>query len=180
MAPAHLAGDAQALIETLGLAPHPEGGHYREIFRDPDPPGGRGAASAIYYLLCAGERSHWHRVDAVEIWQHLAGEALALAVSADGLSQELHTLGKDSDAKDLGAKDLGTKDLGTKDLGAKDLGAKDLGEVARPQLIVPKDAWQSAWPLGAFALVACVVAPAFRFEGFELAPSGWQPGQGKP
>jgi uncharacterized protein len=148
MAPARPAGDAQALIETLGLAPHPEGGHYREIFRDPDPPGGRGAASAIYYLLCAGERSHWHRVDAVEIWQHLAGEALALAVSADGLSQELHTLGKDSGA--------------------------------RPQLIVPKDAWQSAWPLGAFALVACVVAPAFRFEGFELAPPGWAPGQGKP
>jgi uncharacterized protein len=139
-------GDADALIAALGLVPHPEGGHYREIFRDPDPPGGRGAATAIYYLLRAGERSHWHRIDAVEIWQHLAGDALALGVSADGLNRAVHRLGKDLDA----------------------------GE--RAQFVVPKGAWQSAWPLGAFALIACVVSPAFRFEGFELAPSGWEPG----
>lgn len=142
-----LAGrDAEALIRALELSPHPEGGHYREIFRDPDPPGGRGAATAIYYLLRAGERSHWHRVDGVEVWRFLAGDALALGISIDGKTRAVHKLGKNT------------------------------GSDERTQVTVPKDAWQSAEPLGAFALVACIVAPAFRFEGFELAPSGWEPG----
>ena len=140
-----LAGrDADALIRALELGPHPEGGHYRENFRDPDPPGGRGAATAIYYLFRAGERSHWHRVDAVEVWRFLAGDALALGVSIDGKSRTIHALGNGPDE--------------------------------RGQITVPKDAWQSAEPLGAFALVACIVAPAFRFAGFELAPPGWEPG----
>ncbi|HUC63576.1 MAG TPA: cupin domain-containing protein [Alphaproteobacteria bacterium] len=140
--------DAHTLIAALDLKPHPEGGYYREIFRDPDPPGGRGAATAIYYLLAAGERSHWHRIDAVEIWRHLAGAALAIGVSVDGKSRAIHTLGKAAGA--------------------------------RAQVTVPKSAWQSAWPLGTFALVACIVAPAFRFEGFELAPAGWEPGEPEP
>ena len=69
---------ADGLIAALGLEPHPEGGHYRETFRHVPPAGGRGAMTAIYYLLKAGERSHWHRVDAAEIWHWYAGSALAL------------------------------------------------------------------------------------------------------
>lgn len=69
---------ADETIAALGLAPHPEGGHYRETFRHVPPGGGRGAMTAIYYLLKAGERSHWHRVDAAEIWHWYAGSPLAL------------------------------------------------------------------------------------------------------
>lgn len=70
--------DPDALIAHLGLAPHPEGGHYREIWRDRPAGGARGAGTAIYYLLRAGERSHWHRVDAAEAWHFYGGDALAL------------------------------------------------------------------------------------------------------
>jgi uncharacterized protein len=65
--------DAEAVIETLALAPHPEGGWYRETFRDTPASGGRGALTQIYYLLRQGERSHWHRVDAFEVWHFYAG-----------------------------------------------------------------------------------------------------------
>lgn len=139
--------ETESLIAAFSLTPHPEGGHYREIYRDPDPSGGRGAITAIYYLLKAGERSHWHRVDALEIWHHYAGTALALHVSEDGRAAITHKLGKNIAA----------------------------GE--RPQVIVPAHAWQRAEPLGAFALVGCTVAPAFQFDGFELAPTGWEPGR---
>ncbi len=81
--------NADAVIAALGLAPHPEGGHYRETFRHADPAGGRGAMTAIYYLLKAGERSHWHRVDAAEIWHWYAGSPLALFMPAR------HVLGPD-------------------------------------------------------------------------------------
>src|SRR3546814_12258330 len=74
---------AQRIIEALGLTPHPEGGHFRETFRAPAPDGVRGAATAIVYLLAAGERSHWHRVDAEEIWAFHAGEPIELLISAD-------------------------------------------------------------------------------------------------
>jgi len=135
----------EAIIATLGLRPHPEGGHFAETFRDVREVGGRPVSTAIYYLLRAGERSHWHRVDAVEIWHFYAGATLELSLS-DGMSVEQARLGRDLDA----------------------------GE--QPQLVVPRDRWQSATSLGAWTLVGCTVAPGFRFEGFEMAPPGWRPG----
>lgn len=139
--------DPDEVIATLGLAPHPEGGHFRETFREPSE--GRGHGTAIYYLLKAGERSHWHRVDAAEIWHWYAGGPLSLSISADGKTSETQQLGP------------------------------DLAAGERPQLIVPAAAWQSAEPLGAWTLVGCTVTPAFVFEGFELAPPDWAPGSGK-
>lgn len=137
---------ARHLITTLGMIPHPEGGHYVETFKDAPGPDGRPASTAIYYLLDVGETSHWHRVDAVEIWHWHAGSPLALKISLDGKSETLHRLGPDVAA----------------------------GE--RPQVIVPRDAWQTASSVGGWTLVGCTVAPGFRFEGFEMAPPGWQPG----
>ena len=135
---------AQAIIDTLGLQPHPEGGWYAETFRDENGDG-RPASTAIYYLLQAGERSHWHRVrDAAEIWHFYAGDPLLLRISDGTTVQELH-LGPDVAA----------------------------GE--RPQAVVPADAWQSAEPLGQFTLVGCTVAPGFEFSSFEMAPPGWMP-----
>ena len=135
---------AQAIIDTLGLQPHPEGGWYAETFRDENADG-RPASTAIYYLLQAGERSHWHRVrDAAEIWHFYAGDPLLLRISEGTTVQELH-LGPDVAA----------------------------GE--RPQAVVPADAWQSAEPLGQFTLVGCTVAPGFEFSSFEMAPPGWMP-----
>jgi predicted cupin superfamily sugar epimerase len=138
--------EARAVIAALGLAPHPEGGWFRETFRDPSEGGRRGASTAIYYLLMAGERSHWHRVDAAEIWHWYAGAALELAVSVDGRSVERLRLGS------------------------------ELRTGERPQQVVPAHAWQSAAPLGAWTLAGCTVAPAFEFSGFELARPGWAPG----
>jgi predicted cupin superfamily sugar epimerase len=140
--------DADAVIAALGLAPHPEGGHYRETWRaKPDRAGARGAGTAIYYLLKAGEESRWHRVDAAEIWHHYAGGPLELSVSEDGRRVTRHVLGADVAA----------------------------GE--RPQRVVPKGAWQAARPLGEWTLAGCTVSPAFTFEGFEMAPDGWAPGR---
>lgn len=85
--------DADQVIERYGLEPHPEGGHYRETFRAPAPTGGRGAVSAIYYLLKAGETSAWHRIDAVEIWHHYAGAQLRLSLSSDGMTVTERLLG---------------------------------------------------------------------------------------
>lgn len=138
--------DADAIIAALGLQAHPEGGWYREIHRSNAPDGGRSPVTSIYYLLKQGERSHWHRVDAVEIWHWHAGASLELSISADGRRIERHVLGM------------------------------ALGEGARPQIAVPEHAWQSARSLGAFSLIGCTVAPGFEFAGFELAPPGWHPG----
>ena len=137
---------AERIIGALGLEPHPEGGWFRETFRDSAPGGGRGASSAIYYLLRAGEVSHWHRIDAVEIWHWYAGAPLRLMLSRDGVGREVVRLGG------------------------------DIAGGERPQAIVPVRVWQSAESLGAWTLVGCTVAPAFDFAGFELAPPGWQPG----
>ncbi|GAN81386.1 cupin domain-containing protein [Acidocella aminolytica] len=126
---------------ALNLAPHPEGGHYRELWRDlPETDGARGAATSILFLLAAGERSHWHRVDAAELWLWQGGAALEL-----GIGTRTVRLGPDLTAGDS------------------------------LQAVVPAGIWQAARPLGGWVLVGCVVAPAFRFEGFELAPPGWSP-----
>jgi len=133
------------IIKRLGLHPHPEGGHYVETYRE----GGderRGVCTAIYYLLKAGEQSHWHRVDAVEIWHWYGGAPLALSVSTDQKTVETTVLGNDIEK----------------------------GE--RPQAVVPKDGWQAARSLGDWTLVGCTVSPAFEFEGFEMAPLDWKPG----
>lgn len=83
----------EPLIAALGLEPHPEGGHFRETWRDPGT-GDRGAGTAIYYLLRAGEVSAWHRIDATEIWHHYAGAALRLTIREDGRETRV-TLGPD-------------------------------------------------------------------------------------
>ena len=136
---------ADQIVAKLGLAPHPEGGAYRETFRHKPADGTRGAMTAIYYLLREGEVSHWHRVDAAEIWHYYAGAKLELALSADGKTRTAHILGP----------------------------ALDNGEA--PQIIVPATHWQSARSLGAWTLVGCTVGPAFDFAGFEMAPQGWTP-----
>lgn len=136
---------ADQIIERLKLEPHPEGGWFRETFRDEVHTEGRSHGTAIYYLLKAGEASHWHRVDATEIWHWYAGDTLALKLSDDGKTSQTHHLGS------------------------------DLTSGAQPQLIVPKGVWQAAEPLGAFTLVGCTVAPGFDFAGFEMAPKGWNP-----
>ena len=76
---------AAEIIRLLELRPHPEGGHFRETFRDPRLIGGRAASTAIYFLLAAGEQSHWHRVDAVEVWHFHAGAPLALSIEGQGV-----------------------------------------------------------------------------------------------
>ena len=138
---------AQSVIARLGLLPHPEGGHYAETWRHVPEDGGRGAGTAIHYLLKAGERSHWHRVDATEIWHYYAGDPLRLLLSEDGRSERAVILGPDLEAGQM------------------------------PQVIVEPGCWQAAEPIGAWVLVGCTVSPAFEFAGFEMAPKGWSPRQ---
>src|SRR6185312_12710413 len=78
-----LMDSADAVIAALELAPHPEGGWYRETYRSDAAPGTRAATTAIYYLLRRDERSHWHRVDASEIWHWYGGAALELRIGHD-------------------------------------------------------------------------------------------------
>ena len=139
---------AADIVRLFDLAPHPEGGHFRETFRDlRRDDAGRAASSAIYFLLARGERSHWHRIDAVEVWHFYAGAPLRLEIATD-------------EAAAVAAIRLGP----------------DLAAGERPQAIVPARAWQAAESLGAWTLVGCTVAPGFVFEHFELAPAGWRPG----
>jgi uncharacterized protein len=137
---------AAEIIAHLELRPHPEGGHYRETFRDQtSDTNGRSRSTLIYFLLARGERSHWHRIDAVETWHYYAGSPLTLRIAHDGCSQHEVRLGTDL----LGGE--------------------------RPQGIVPANAWQMAETTGEWTLVGCTVAPAFEFAKFELAPKGWTP-----
>ena len=123
--------DADAVAAGLGLAPHPEGGVFRE--------------TAILFLLPQGVVSHWHRVDALEIWVWQAGAPLLLEIAAPDSPAAGESLGPDLSA----------------------------GE--RLQHTVPVQHWQRAQSLGAWSLVSCIVAPAFLFSGFVIAPPGWQP-----
>jgi predicted cupin superfamily sugar epimerase len=136
---------AADIIARLDLQPHPEGGHYRETFRDISVDAeGRSRSTAIYFLLARSERSHWHRIDAVETWHYYAGSALTLRI-ADENGERSIKLGADLVA----------------------------GEV--PQAIVPAHAWQTAESTGDWTLVGCTVAPGFEFAKFELAPKDWTP-----
>jgi predicted cupin superfamily sugar epimerase len=135
------------IIAALQLEPHPEGGWYRETYRAEAVGIGRAASTAIYYLLKVGERSHWHRVtDADEIWNWHAGSALRLSISSDGRTEVSIRLGP----------------------------GLDTGE--QPQAVVRRGAWQEAEPIDGWCLVSCIVAPGFEFDGFEMAPDGWNPG----
>ena len=137
---------ADAIIHALKLEPHPEGGFYRQTFRDAKN-GERGHSTAIYYLLEKGQRSHWHRViDAVEVWHYYAGAPLALHLSTDGKTVDTIKLGP------------------------------ALLDGETPQAIVPADCWQAAESLGDFTLVGCTVAPGFTFDSFVMAEPGWSPG----
>jgi predicted cupin superfamily sugar epimerase len=138
---------AAEIIRLLDLKPHPEGGHFRETFRDPDTIAGRAASTAIYFLLARGERSNWHRVDAVEVWHYYAGAPLVLEMAAN-----------ENDA-------IRRMKLGP-----------DIAMGERPQGVVPAGHWQAAESLGDWTLVGCTVAPGFEFAHFELAPQNWAPG----
>ncbi|MEL7107078.1 MAG: cupin domain-containing protein [Pseudomonadota bacterium] len=129
---------AEDIIAALDLAPHPEGGFYRQTWAAEGP--GRPAGTAIYFLLKAGAPSHWHRVDAAEIWHHYAGAELTLRIAKTETGPvQTHLLGPDLTR-------------------------------ARPQVIVPAHHWQAAETTGEWTLVGCTVSPGFQFEGFELAP----------
>ncbi len=144
---------AHDVIRLLDLKPHPEGGHFRETFRGaPFPQAGEGeektaraSSTAIYFLLARGERSHWHRVDAAEVWHWYAGASLLLEIAQAAGRIERVTLGA------------------------------DLAGGERPQAVVRAHAWQAAHTLGDWTLVGCTVAPGFEFAGFELASKGWEP-----
>ena len=142
MIPASTAAD---IIALLDLKPHPEGGHFRETFRDTRlDTGGRAVSSSIFFLLARGERSHWHRIDAAEVWHFYRGSSLLLQI-ADGDGRREIRLGPDLAA----------------------------GEI--PQAVVPAQAWQAAESTGDWTLVGCTVAPGFDFATFEIAPQGWEP-----
>ena len=144
---------AAEVIRLLELKPHPEGGHFRETFRDPHVlADGRAASTTIYFLLCRGERSRWHRVDAAEAWHWHLGAPLTLTIA--------------NAAGQPGRYELR---LGTNLLAGE-----------RPQAVVPAGAWQRAESLGAWTLVGCTVAPGFHFAGFELAAVGFEPGRASP
>ena len=136
---------AKALIQSLGLLPHPEGGWFRESWRAAAKPGERAAGTAIYFLLEAHQRSHWHRVDADEHWFWHAGAPLTLSVAPE-----------DGPVRDR-------------------LQGGDVLAGQQPQGLVPAHHWQAARPMGGWTLVSCTVVPGFEFSGFTLAPEGWSP-----
>ncbi|MFL9841623.1 cupin domain-containing protein [Sphingomonas sp. ST-64] len=139
--------DARSLIETLALAPHPEGGWYRETWRSqPLADGARSPGTAILFLLEHGQRSHWHKVDADELWLWHAGSPLDLAIA---------------DAADANPATIR-------------LGG-DVAAGYAPQARVPANRWQAATAELGWALVSCIVVPGFEFAGFELAPPQWSP-----
>jgi predicted cupin superfamily sugar epimerase len=142
--------DAAEVIRLLGLKPHPEGGHFRETFRDAAAQGiqggGRAASTAIYFVLARGERTAWHRVDAAEVWHYYGGAPLVLEMAASGEAP------------------IRRMKLGP-----------DIAMGERPQGIVPAGHWQAAESMGDWTLTGCTVAPGFEFQNFEVAPKGWTP-----
>jgi len=143
---------ADAIIEQLGLTAHPEGGWYKETWRADSDSSGRARGTAIVFLLKQGEASHWHKVDADEMWIWQGGDALELGIASSN-SGPTETLR-------LGGDVLADEML---------------------QGLVPKNSWQAASPIEdgplGYSLVSCIVVPGFDFAGFELAPPGWAPGK---
>ena len=138
---------AAEIIRLLDLKPHPEGGHFRETFRDSRAgEDGRAVSTAIYFLLARDERSHWHRVDAAELWHYYAGAPLVLEMAGEAQGT------------------IRRMKLGP-----------DLAMGERPQGIVPAGHWQAAESMGDWTLVGCTVAPGFEFSGYEMAPQDWAP-----
>jgi len=139
---------SEEVLLALGLSPHPEGGYFVETFRDGQP-SERGASTAIYFLLKAGQRSHWHKVDASEVFHHYFGASVAIRTFRPGHAVLTRKLGQ------------------------------ELLRGERPQVVIEAGVWQSADLVQDeefdYALMGCTVAPAFQFEGFELAPPGWEP-----
>ncbi len=135
--------DARAIVEALGLAPHPEGGFFRETFRAPlvvgAPQGPRAVSTAIYFLLLGGTFSAWHRVRSDEVWHHYDGDPVELCLLAEDGELLVTRLGR------------------------------DLARGERPQVVVPAGVWQAAAPSGhGFALCGCTVAPGFDFADFDM------------
>lgn len=144
MATADLTADD--IIALLELERHPEGGYFRETFRDEvSSERGRASSTAIYFLLKAGEISRWHKVDAAETWHWYRGAPLELGIAPPQGPAERIALGD------------------------------NLAAGQRPQAVVPPGYWQQARSLGDYTLVGCTVAPGFLFEKFELAPEGFEP-----
>lgn len=165
---AQSAGEQSTLVIQLGLARHPEGGWYRETWRGAACAAGRGAAygagrgaaespdgrasgTAILFLLHAGEASHWHTVDAAELWFWQGGDPLELRLAASDDDRPRSVI------------------LGS-----------DVAAGQQLQGLVAPGEWQAARPFGApvhgYSLVSCVVVPGFDFSGFRLAAPGWEPG----
>lgn len=144
---------ASDIISHLGLAPHPEGGWFAETWRGDAGSDGRATGTAIHFLLETGQRSHWHTVDAAEIWLWHAGDPVLLQTAASGSAPIVEV-----------------------SLGPDVLDGQSV------QHVIPPGGWQAACaadgPAG-YALVSCVVAPGFEFSGFRLAEPGWQPGAGQ-
>lgn len=144
---------AKSLIDNLGLEPHPEGGWYAETWRGPPNEQGRAVGTAIHFLLTQDQNSHWHRIDAHELWIWQAGDPLMLMVAEDeAASVEKTVLGR------------------------------SISQGQKMQGIVEPGFWQAAQPVegsAGYTLVSCVVTPGFEFEHFELAPDGWAPGRNR-
>ncbi len=143
---------AAEVVAMLNLSPHPEGGYFRETFRDTVAISfgngtARAASTAIYFLLEGGEVSRWHTVDAAETWHWYQGAPLRLSTAPRETGPVTDTI--------LGC---------------------DLQNGERPQAVVPTGVWQQAQSLGAWSLVGCTVAPGFSFDGFKMAPEGFEPG----
>lgn len=145
---------AQEVVEQLGLAPHPEGGWYKETWRADADGDSRAKGTAILFLLQSDETSHWHRVDADELWFWQGGDPAQLLVSQDG-----------------------NQPVTSVTLGS------DIAAGQSLQGLVSKGAWQATRPAPpetdakGYSLFSCVVVPGFDFAGFELAPPDWKPGR---
>jgi predicted cupin superfamily sugar epimerase len=136
---------AEDIIAALGLVAHPEGGHYRETWRAPADGGNARGVGTAIYYLL--------RAGEESRWHRVDAVEVWHFYAGDPLELRI-----------AGDSGVNTIVLGTQ-----------VATGARPQIVVPRDAWQAARPLGAWTLVGCTVSPAFVFDGFELAPEGWSP-----
>ena len=143
--------DVAALVRRLGLVPLLEGGWYKQTWTGADGPGGRPVGTAIYYLLAAGERSHWHRLDVDEVWHFTDGSPMEHRQLDDSGTITTVVLGRTSDDDD-----------------------------AQAQVVVPAGCWQTASPLGPWSAVCCSTAPGYTDAGLDLAPPDWEPAEWEP